>query len=168
MRYFIDFEFMEDGRTIDPISLGLVAEDGREFYAEFTCDLVKANEWVKKNVIPKLKGPPFLKTAAMIRKEILAFVFSDKPEFWGYYADYDWVAFCQIFGSMMKLPKDWPMYCRDIKQFADDLGNPKLPPEEKDEHNALSDARWNRKAWMFLHEKDLARIARLVREFPNA
>lgn len=30
MRYFLDCEFIEDGRTIDLISIGIVAEDGRE------------------------------------------------------------------------------------------------------------------------------------------
>jgi len=32
MKYFIDTEFYEDGKTIDLISLGVVAEDGRELY----------------------------------------------------------------------------------------------------------------------------------------
>ena len=32
-RYFYDTEFLEDGRTIDLISIGIVADDGREFYA---------------------------------------------------------------------------------------------------------------------------------------
>ena len=73
-----------------------------------------------------------------------------KPEFWGYFADYDWVAFCQIFGTMMDLPKGWPMYCRDIKQLADSLGNPELPTQSSTEHNALNDARWNKQAWEFL------------------
>lgn len=26
----------------------------------------------------------------------------------GYYADYDWVAFCQLFDRMIDLPKDFP------------------------------------------------------------
>ena len=73
-----------------------------------------------------------------------------KPEFWGYFADYDWVALCQLFGAMMDLPKGWPMYCRDIKQWCDDLGNPRLPPEGKDEHHALADARWAKNAYYFL------------------
>ncbi len=30
MRYFLDTEFYEDGKTIDLISIGIVAEDGRE------------------------------------------------------------------------------------------------------------------------------------------
>ena len=33
MRYFYDTEFLEDGETIDLISIGIVAEDGREYYA---------------------------------------------------------------------------------------------------------------------------------------
>ena len=34
MKYWIDTEFIERPYTIDLISVGLVAEDGREFYAE--------------------------------------------------------------------------------------------------------------------------------------
>jgi hypothetical protein len=74
----------------------------------------------------------------------------EKPEFWGYYADYDWVVLCQLFGTMMDLPKDWPMYCRDIKQLCDSLGNPKLPEQGRGEHHALTDARWTKKAWEWL------------------
>ena len=33
MRIFYDTEFLEDGKTIDLISIGMVAEDGREYYA---------------------------------------------------------------------------------------------------------------------------------------
>jgi hypothetical protein len=32
-RYAFDTEFIEDGRTIDLISIGIVCEDGREYYA---------------------------------------------------------------------------------------------------------------------------------------
>ena len=52
MKYFFDFEFIEDGKTIDPISLGLVCEDGRELYFVFEeCDWSKANDWVVENVL---------------------------------------------------------------------------------------------------------------------
>lgn len=88
-----------------------------------------------------------------IRRGVLNFVGDCKPEFWGYYSDYDWVAFCQIFGTMMDLPKGWPMYCRDLKQLCVDLGDPKLPQQGTDEHNALNDARWNKKAYEFLMKK---------------
>lgn len=152
MRYFLDFEFIEDGRTIDPISIGIVAEDGREFYAEFPFEPTKANDWVKKNVIPQLKGPPFVKPSRMVKEDILKFVGKDKPEFIAYYADYDWVCFCQIFGRMIDLPKHFPMYCLDIKQWAYDLGDPKLPKQVHGAHYALSDARWNREVWLFLQK----------------
>ena len=33
VQYFYDTEFIENGRTIDLVSIGVVAEDGREFYA---------------------------------------------------------------------------------------------------------------------------------------
>jgi hypothetical protein len=48
------------------------------------------------------------------------------------------------------------MYCRDIKQWADDLGNPRLPKRGSDEHNALLDARWNKLAWD--HLSDIKRL----------
>ena len=36
MRFFYDCEFIEDGTTIDLVSIGVVGEDGREFYAVST------------------------------------------------------------------------------------------------------------------------------------
>lgn len=44
-----------------------------------------------------------------------------KPvEFYGYFADYDWVLFCSLFGRMIDLPSGFPMYCRDLKQMLDE------------------------------------------------
>lgn len=148
MKIFFDTEFIEDGKTIDLISIGLVREDGAEFYAEAEeANLVRASPWVRDNVLPHLAGP------VMRRRHIADYVrefAGEKPEFWGYYADYDWVVLCQLFGTMMALPKGWPMYCRDIKQWCDGLGNPRLPEQGKGEHHALADARWNKLAWEFL------------------
>lgn len=144
-RVWFDTEFIEDGHTIDLISIGLVREDGATYYAESSeCDHAAASDWVKANVLPHLRGP--VKPKATIAQEIVAFV-GTKPEFWAYYADYDWVALCQLFGTMMDLPKGWPMFCLDIKQAAHMIGNPRLPEQGKGEHNALADARWNRIAW---------------------
>ena len=148
MRIWFDTEFIEDGCTIDLLSIGMVREDGATYYAEpWDSDISKAHPWVKENVIPKLRG---LGTSrASMRRDIVEFC-GDKPEIWAYYADYDWVALCQIFGTMMDLPKGWPRFCRDVKQLCVDLGDPKLKKQEKDEHNALSDALWTREAWEFL------------------
>jgi hypothetical protein len=148
MKIWFDTEFIEDGRTIDLISIGMVREDGAEYYAEFAeCDLSKASDWVRQNVLPNLVGGE--KKRYVIAEEVRRFI-GENPQIWGYYADYDWVALCQLYGTMMDLPKGFPMYCRDIKQWCDALGNPRLPEQGKGEHNALADARWNRTAWEFL------------------
>lgn len=155
MKYWYDTEFIEDGKTIDLISIGIVAEDGRTLYYENgEADLSKASDWVKENVIPHLLRDPH---STLSRIDLANYVkeFCDrekygKPEFWGYYSAYDHVALCQLFGTMMNLPKGWPMYTRDIKQLCDSLGDPKLPEQGKGEHNALADAKWNKLAWGFL------------------
>jgi hypothetical protein len=51
---------------------------------------------------------------------------------------------------MMGLPNRFPKFCRDLKQLSVDVGSPKHPPDPKDEHNALADARWNKTAFDFL------------------
>ena len=97
------------------------------------------------------------RTREQIRNEILHFMNPKqygKPELWGFYSAYDHVVFCQIFGTMMDLPEGYPMYTRDIKQWCDMLGNPKLPEQGKGEHHALQDARWNKLAWEFLYEQE--------------
>lgn len=149
MRFWFDTEFIEDGKTIDLMSIGVVANDGRWFYAECEeCDLSRASPWVVENVLPHLTG--FKTPRAEIAQSLVRFM-GEKPEIWAYYADYDWVALCQLFGTMMQLPEGWPMYCRDVKQLCDGLGNPPLPKQESQEHNALADALWTKAAWEHLH-----------------
>lgn len=173
MRYWLDTEFIEDGHTIELISIGIVAEDGREYYAiNWDCDLSKANDWVRKNVIFQLSSRehPAWKTKDTIAFDVMAFLkqendfelyhhtfgtlknleMMEKPEIWTYYGSYDWVVFCQLFGAMIDLPKGFPMYTNDIKQWCKQLGDPELPKQGKGEHNALADARWNKQAWEFL------------------
>lgn len=147
-RCFFDTEFIEDGTTIDLISIGIVRDDGQEFYAEVLgVDWSKASPWVIENVKPHLTGA--LLSREDIARYIVDFV-GPKPEFWAYYADYDWVALCQLFGTMMDLPDGWPMFCLDIKQEAHRLSNPRLPEQATTEHHALADARWNAEAYAFL------------------
>lgn len=155
MRYFLDTEFSESGprAPIRLISIGIVTEGGDEFYRVADFSEHYCNDWVKANVIPHL-GISMRTPLDVVAIEVKSFIErtsnGEKPEFWGYYADYDWVVFCQMFGAMINLPKGWPMYCRDLKQWCDDLGNPKLPKQITGEHNALNDARWNRDVYSFL------------------
>lgn len=154
MRFWFDTEFYEDGQTVQLISIAIVAEDGREYYAETPGGhyLSGKSEWLLENVRPHLRGVGATKARSNIAREIVEFV-GEKPEFWAYYADYDWVALCQLYGRMIDLPNGWPMFCRDVKQFADSIGNPKLPDQTAGEHDALADARWARDAWRFLEKR---------------
>jgi hypothetical protein len=166
MKYFLDTEFIEDGRTIDLISIGIAAEDGRTYYAiSYEFDPSKAGDWVRENVLRKLpcrlevpgtKPPaagPEWKSRREIRDDIRAFIGDVAPEFWGYFADYDWVVFCWLFGRMEDLPEGFPMYCRDIKQVMESLGLEELPLPKEGEHNALADAIWNKQAFDWLIAK---------------
>lgn len=61
MKIYYDCEFLEDGRTIDLISIGMVAEDGRELYAvaeEIEADplheRICRDRWIMANVVPHL------------------------------------------------------------------------------------------------------------------
>lgn len=149
MKFWFDTEFIEDGKTIDLISIGIIAEDGRTYYAEAQeCDRSLASDWVRENVLVHTDDA-FLRPRADIASDIVSFV-GEKPEFWAYYADYDWVVLCQLYGTMMDLPEGWPMYCRDIKQVCDEHGNPRLPQPATVEHNALADAVWAKAAHEFL------------------
>lgn len=150
MRIWFDTEFIEDGKTINLISIGMVREDGEKLYLESAwCDLERASPWVRENVIPHLHGGDVRVWQQQMAVKLVQFA-GEKPEFWAYYADYDWVALCQVFGTMMDLPRGWPIYCRDVKQLCDDLGNPRLPEQTSQEHHALADAKWTKAAWEFL------------------
>lgn len=150
MRIWFDTEFIEDGRTVDLLSIGLVREDGATYYAEpAETDRSLADDWISENVLPHLHGP--VMPRAEIAKAIIEFA-GPAPEFWAYYASYDWVALCQLYGRMIDLPEGWPMFCRDVQQFLVYLEVDALPPQEGVEHNALADALWTKRAYEFLLE----------------
>src|SRR5258707_3917723 len=171
-----DTEFLEDGKTIDLISIGMVREDGAEYYAENSeadWDRMKKSDWLVRNVLPGLKiigrksldtylknspnsfpRPPIefvdpdvpsslVKPRQVIANEVRDFILAaPEPELWAWYAAYDHVALCQLWGPMTSLPKGIPMWTNDLKQEAQRLGDSDLPSMPGvAEHNALSDAR---------------------------
>ncbi len=152
MKYFLDTEFHEDGWVIDLISIGIVAEDGRELYmvsSEFDEPYARTNDWLAKNVLPYVQdGERF--TRAEIAAAVKHFCSPERygePELWGFYADYDWVALCQLFGKMKDLPTGWPMFCRDLRQLIGNTRPSDFPLSAEKEHHALADARWNKRLY---------------------
>ncbi|MFD4294036.1 polyadenylate-specific 3'-exoribonuclease AS [Rhodococcus sp. NPDC058532] len=149
MRYFYDCEFIEDGRTIDLVSIGVAAEDGREFYAVSTeFDSSRAGKWVRSNVLPKLppQTSPVWKSRDRLREDLLKFLIPRPgvvPELWAWVAAYDHVAFCQLWGDMTALPPSLPRFTRELKQYWEDAGRPAIPAAPTDAHDALADARHN-------------------------
>ncbi len=149
MRYFYDCEFIEDGRTIDLVSIGVAAEDGREFYAVSTeFDESRAGKWVRSNVLPKLppSSSPAWRSRTKIRDDLLKFLIPRPgvvPELWAWVAAYDHVALCQLWGGMIELPQSMPRFTRELKQHWEAAGCPPLPSVPDDAHDALADARHN-------------------------
>jgi hypothetical protein len=162
MKIYMDWEFLEDGETIAPISVALVREDGREYYAVFSdmpVDRIMRHDWLRANVVPSLpvirhdgirpfrkpfldRSHPDLKPRDQIRDEVRRFLV-DTPnvELWGWYSAYDHVCLAQLFGRMIDLPTGIPMWTNDLRQEVERLGCPQLPEQEGGLHNALADAR---------------------------
>ena len=130
MKYWLDTEFIAHPFTIDLVSIGLVAENGREFYAESNeVDWSKANPWTLENVRPQLDGKGM--SREYISYALRNFTDGDEhPVFWGYFPAFDWVALVGLFGALEELPFHFPQLCLDIKQWAIELGDPELPAPE--------------------------------------
>lgn len=179
-RYFLDTEFLDDGanQRLVLVSIALVCSDGRELYLvsnEFDYDEVKRDDWMRDNVLaqlpprpahPNMSGP--WRTRAEIRDAIAAFIEDpgdgSKPEVWAYFASYDWVLFCQLFGKMIHLPKHFPWLINDLKVWATHMGytgkfKSLLP--DTGHHDALCDARWNRDVHAILSKQFEQRVTLL-------
>ncbi len=174
MKIYYDTEFIENGSTIELISIGLVREDGAEYYAvrseigalggySGNSDLyhrICNHHWLMTNVVPHLPvrgkvstgqyasftldtSSTLVRPKFVIANEVRDFILAaPDPSLWAWYAAYDHVALCQLWGPMISLPEGVPMWTNDLKQEVVRLGNPELPPMPGvAEHNALSDAR---------------------------
>ncbi len=156
-RYFYDCEFIEDGRLIDLVSIGVVDEQGREFYAVSTeFDATHALPWVRRNVLDRLPSPadPAWRSRARIRSDLYDFLVAplrhspgEELELWAWYAAYDHVVLAQLWGAMPALPREIPRFTKDLRQRWDDVGRPPLPAAESARHDALVDARHNVARW---------------------
>jgi 3' exoribonuclease, RNase T-like len=151
-RYFYDCEFIEDGSTISLVSIGVVDETGREFYAVSTeFDPDRAIEWVRRNVLTQLPSPAdrAWRSRARIRDDLFEFLTEPgRPiELWAWIGAYDHVAVAQLWGDMRALPRQIPRFTRELRQHWESLGSPPLPAAGADAHDALADARHNLARW---------------------
>ncbi|MFK0222176.1 3'-5' exoribonuclease domain-containing protein [Streptomyces vinaceus] len=175
MRIFYDCEFIEDGRTIELISIGMVREtDGAELYlvnADMPERKIRRHPWLMANVVPGLPKPsgdwnnhmptswlydrhnravqPKIRIASQVRRFIQG---TPDPQLWAWYGAYDHVVLAQLFGRMIDLPTGIPMWTNDIQQEAQRLGNPQMPEQGAGVHNALADARHNLVRAQFLDQ----------------
>lgn len=131
-KVFFDTEFTGLHQSTTLISIGLVADDGKTFYAEFTdYDESQVDDWVQENVIdnliyPQDEGcgleytnegeytkegdPPTVKGTwgssaymAVLRRWIERL---GEVEMWSDCLAYDWVLFCELFGGAMSIPEN--------------------------------------------------------------
>ena len=161
MRYFYDCEFIEDGRTIELVSIGVVDTDGREFYAVSTeFDGGRAGAWVRANVLPKLPSPAdqAWRSRDQIKQDLLRFLTAPGGdiELWAWIAAYDHVVLCQLWGAMPALPRSIPRFTRELRQRWEDAGRPRLPGPPSDAHDALADARHNLARWQAIEAHRVA------------
>lgn len=69
MKYFYDTEFLEDGKTIELISIGIACEDGREYYAvssDLPMERICKDDWLLRNVMTSLP----VNNAASLKKYV--------------------------------------------------------------------------------------------------
>src|SRR5690554_5697201 len=118
MKVFFDTEFTGLHQNTTLISIGLVSEDGKTFYAEFTdYDKKQIDEWLQENVINNLAPSlgtlyrmadvtAFGKKHEVVRELEKWLKQWDSVEMWSDCLSYDWMLFNQLWGHAFKIPKN--------------------------------------------------------------
>lgn len=126
MKIFYDSEFTGLHQHTTLISIGLVAENGLAFYAEFTdFDKNQCDDWIKKNVLKHTQWlvndtfPPepvyqvnntttcVCASKTFIKEKLTIWLQQfDTLEMWADCYAYDWVLFCELFGGARKIPQN--------------------------------------------------------------
>lgn len=162
LNYFYDTEFIDTGSLIKFISIGMVCEDGRYYYAvnsEMDAIEVRDDPWHSQNTWPHLPHPegrpdlldyqhPSVKPRAVIRSELQLMLSAGgrRPALWAWYDAHDFLVFTQLFGPLHSLPAGIPPNGYDLKQEFDLHRTARMvsrPPEPENAHHALADAYWN-------------------------
>lgn len=135
MLLFFDMEFTSLRQNTTPISIGIVSEDGKKFYAEFTdYDESQCNDWIKENVIKNLKlagmgvgvsdtdeNPPLrivMGDKRYIRQEANEWLRQfNKIQFVSDVCHYDFVLLIDLLtngGTALDLPENISAVCHDL------------------------------------------------------
>lgn len=176
MRIFYDTEFLQmPGKYIELISIGMVAQDGREFYAvnsEMNTLTIARDRWLMDNVMSSIGhveetsyitafGTPIkdlritdehAMNAHDIRKGILDFIGEEEAELWAWMGAHDHRVLTTLFGDFSMQPGTVPFTTHDIATLVALTGE-QPPRQPKGLHNALADARWNVVRYDYLMEK---------------
>ena len=167
-KIFFDTEFTGLHQNTTLISIGLVSECGKTFYAEFTdYDQKQVDEWIKNNVIANLTlqnydidrdYEPYARnvkakgTKEHVKQALNHWLHQfEQVEIWSDCLSYDWVLFNQIWGHAFDIPKNIYYIPFDvctlfkIKGIDPDINREKFGCgevySEMPKHNALWDAR---------------------------
>jgi hypothetical protein len=167
-KVFFDTEFTGLHQNTTLISIGLISECGKTFYAELTdYDRGQVDEWLQTNVINKLTLDKRMDVGVYVGSYDEMNVLGDtelvqtklrdwlnqfeKVEIWSDCLSYDWVLFNQIFGHAFKIPSNVYYIPFDIctlfkvKDIDPDISRESFGCGEQyaemPKHNALWDAR---------------------------
>lgn len=164
MKIFFDTEFTGLHKNTSLISIGLIANDGSTFYAEFTdYDKNQVDKWIQENVIDNLTicdevSKPwrcsFKGNTYYIREKLNEWLSQfDIVEMWSDCLAYDWVLFNNIFGTAFDIPNNVYYIPFDICTLFKIVGvDPDINREEFAEmqgnkHHALHDAKVIKKCY---------------------
>lgn len=165
-KIFFDTEFTGLHKNTTLISVGLVSETGESFYAELTdYDKSQVDDWIQENVISNLKSVTHDGTVIGDKKEVRIALtkwlgqFGD-VEIWSDCLSYDWVLFCDLFGTAFDIPKNVYYIPFDICTLFYEKGiDPDINREDfagltngiLSKHNALWDAKVIRECFLKLN-----------------
>lgn len=149
MKIFFDTEFTGLKQDAELLSIGIIAEDGRTFYAEkANAKDLNVDDWIKDNVIAHFTGQGEFEKVEDLQERIEYFLKPYKSvEVWSDCLAYDWVLFNNIWGHAFNIPKKIYYIPFDICTLMKIRGvDPDISREEfsgikGSKHNALHDAR---------------------------
>ena len=162
---FLDTEFTELSQAAELLSIALVDENNRWFYAVFS-DTKSENlsSWHQENIVPfisltdvQLQRLPSTGTYLQANKQQIISSLLDwlsayrELEVWADVPAYDWVLFSELFGGARQLPKQIHYIVRDLATYFTifdidpdtdrfEIAYQGNPPPEIIRHNALGDA----------------------------